>query len=49
MSLEIWKRPSERLSTIMKAKYYYDQNKGKPDHHKAWKEKKNEKFGQINK
>ena len=33
----------------MKAKYCYDQNKSKFDSHKAWKDKKNEKFGQMNK
>ena len=30
--------------TIRKDKYCYDQNKGKHDHHKDWKGKKNEKF-----
>ena len=34
---------------IKKAKYCYDQNKGTHDHHKAWKEKKNEKFEQRRK
>ena len=29
---------------IRKAKYCYDQNKSKPDLHKTWKEKRNEKF-----
>ena len=27
-----------------KAKYCFDQNKGKPDIHKVWKDKKKEKF-----
>ena len=31
-----------------KAKYFYEQSKGKPDYHKAWKDKKNEKFDQRN-
>ena len=34
---------------IRKAKYCYDQKKGKRGHHKAWKEKKNEKFEQRKK
>ena len=34
---------------IRKAKYFYEQRKGKPDYHKAWKDKKNEKFEQIKK
>ena len=34
---------------IRNAKYFYDQNKGKPDYHKAWKDKKTEKFYQRNK
>ena len=34
---------------IRKAKYCYDQNKSKPDSHKSWKEKKNEKFDQRKK
>src|SRR5882757_10383251 len=29
---------------IRKAKYYYEESKGKSDYHKAWKDKKNEKF-----
>ena len=31
---------------IRKAKYCYEQRKGKSDYHKAWKDKKNEKFEQ---
>ena len=31
---------------IRKAKYCYEKRKGKLDYHKAWKDKKNEKFDQ---
>ena len=34
---------------IRKAKYCYDQNKSKHDHQKAWKERKNERFGERKK
>ena len=34
---------------IRKAKYCYEQSKGKPDYHKAWKDKKNRKFNQRKK
>ena len=34
---------------IRKAKYCYEQSKGKPDFHKAWKDKKNKKFDQRKK
>ena len=34
---------------IRKAKYCYEKSKGKPDYHKAWKDKKNEKFDQRRK
>ena len=34
---------------IRKAKYCYDHNKSKPDVHKAWKDKKNDKFDQRKK
>ena len=34
---------------IRKAKYSYDQNKRKPDFHKAWKDKRNENFDQRKK
>ena len=34
---------------IRKAKYCYEKSKGKPDYHKAWKDKKNEKFGKRKK
>ena len=34
---------------IRKDKYCYEQSKGKPNYHKAWKDKKNEKFDQIRK
>ena len=36
--------PRTLEEAIRKAKYCYDQNKRKPDIHKTWKEKKNEKF-----
>ena len=39
----------ELLKAIRKAKYFYEQSKGKPDYHKAWKDKKNEKFDQRKK
>ena len=35
--------------SIRKAKYCYEQSKGKTEYHKAWKDKKNEKFDQRNK
>ena len=34
---------------IRKAKYCYEQRKGKPDYHKTWKDKKNEKYDQRRK
>ena len=34
---------------MRKDKYCYEQRKGKPDFHKAWKDKKNEKFDQRKK
>ena len=34
---------------IRKVKYCYEQIKGKPDYHKTWKDKKNEKFDQRKK
>ena len=34
---------------IRKAKYCYEQSKGKSDYHKAWKDKKNDKFDQRRK
>ena len=36
--------PRTLEEAIRKAKYCYEQRKGKPDYHKAWKDKKNEKF-----
>ena len=36
--------PRTLEEAIWKAKYFYEQSKGKPDYHKAWKDKKNEKF-----
>ena len=41
--------PRTLEEAIRKAKYYYDHNKRKPDIHKAWKDKKNEKFDQRKK
>ena len=37
--------PRNLEEAIRKDKYCYDQNKGKHNYHKTWKEKKNEKFG----
>ena len=36
--------PRTLEEAIRKVKYCYDHNKGKPDIHKAWKDKKNENF-----
>ena len=36
--------PRTLEDAIRKAKYFYEQSKGKPDYHKTWKDKKNEKF-----
>ena len=41
--------PQTLDNTIRKTGYCYDQAKSKPDFHKAWKEKKNEKFDQRKK
>ena len=41
--------PRTLKEAIRKAKYCYEKNKGKPDYHKAWKDKKNEKFDQRRK
>ena len=41
--------PRNLEEAIRKAKYYYEQSKGKLDYHKAWKDKKNEKFDQRRK
>ena len=41
--------PGTLEEAIRKAKYFYEQSKGKPNYHKAWKEKKNEKVDQISK
>ena len=41
--------PRTLEEAIRKAKYCYDQNKGKHDYHKTWKEKKNEKYDQRKK
>ena len=40
--------PRTLEEAIRKAKYCYEQRKGKPDYHKAWKDN-NEKFDQIKK
>ena len=41
--------PRTLEEVIRKAKYCYNQNKSKPNSHKACKDKKNEKFDQMNK
>ena len=41
--------PRTLEEAIRKAKYCYDQNKEKIDHHKDWKGNKNEKFEQRKK
>ena len=41
--------PRTLKEAIRKAKYCYDQNKGKHDYHKTWKDKKNEKSDQRKK
>ena len=41
--------PRNLEEAIRKAKYYYEQNKGKPDYHKTWKDKKNENSDQRKK
>ena len=41
--------PRTLEEAIRKANYCYDKIKGKPDYHKAWKDKKNEKFYQRRK
>ena len=46
--IEIYE-PRTLEEAIRKAKYCYEQRKGKPDYHKAWKDKKNEKFDQRKK
>ena len=38
--------PKTLEEAIRKAKYCYEKNKGKPDYHKTWKDKNNEKFDQ---
>ena len=40
----LFDEPRTLEEAIRKEKYCYDQNKRKPDFHKAWKNKKNEKF-----
>ena len=41
--------PRTLEEAIRKAKYFYDQNKKKPDIHKAWKDKKKENLDQRKK
>ena len=41
--------PRTLKEAIRKAKYCYEQRKGKPDYHTTWKDKKNEKFDQRKK
>ena len=41
--------PRTLEEAIRKAKYCYEKSKGKLDYHKAWKDKKNEKFYQRRK
>ena len=41
--------PRTLEESIRKDNYCYEKSKGKPDYHKAWKDKKNEKFDQRNK
>ena len=41
--------PKTLEEAIRKDKYCYEQSKVKPDYHKAWKDKKNEKFDQRKK
>ena len=46
--IEFYKpRPMEE--EIRKAKYFYEQRKGKIDYHKTWKDKKNDKSNQMRK
>ena len=47
-SIEFYE-PRTLEEEIRKAKYCYDQSKGKPGYHKGWKDKKNEKFDQRKK
>ena len=41
--------PPTLEEAIRKAKYCYNQNKSKPNSHKAWKNKKNQNFDQRKK
>ena len=41
--------PRTLEEAIRKAKYCYEKSKGKPDYHKTWKDKKNEKSDQSKK
>ena len=41
--------PKTLEEAIRKAEYFYEQSKDKPNYHKAWKDKINEKFDQRKK
>ena len=41
--------PRTLEEAIRKDKYCYEKRKGEPNYHKAWKDKKNEKFNQRKK
>jgi len=41
--------PKTLEETTKKAKYFYDQSKGKPDLQKSWRDKKNDKQDQRKK
>ena len=41
--------PRTLEEAVRKDKYCYEQSKGKPDYHEAWKDKKNENFDQRKK
>ena len=44
-----FQEPRTLEEAIRKAKYCYEKGKGKPDYHKSWKDKKNEKLDQRKK
>ena len=41
--------PRTLEEAIRKARYFYEQSRGKPDYHKTWKDRKNEKSDQRKK
>ena len=41
--------PRNLEEAIRKDSYFYEQSRGKPDYHKTWKDKKNEKSDQRRK